>query len=175
MKRDVRIRPFPTVLAAGLGLLLAACSAGAAATPSAPLGSATATPAATTAVSTAAPPSQAPGATPAAVNRQVSELDNGQTVAVPLGSTVTLVLHNTYWQVQGSSNPAILDLVSGPTTVGAAPGACIPGAGCGTVTAVFRAIAPGHPTITAARTTCGEALRCTGTAGAYEVTIAIGR
>jgi hypothetical protein len=45
--------------------------------------------------------------------------------------------------------------------------------GCGTVTAVFRAVAPGSATITASRTTCGEALLCTGSAGAYEVTIVV--
>jgi hypothetical protein len=143
-----------TVVLAGLGLLLAACSAGSVATPSAPIASSV-------------------GATPAATtsDRQVSEADNGRSVAVTVGSEVTLLLGNTYWQVQGSSDPAVLALVSGPTASPAGPLACVPGAGCGTVTAVFHALAPGHATITASRTTCGEALMCTGSAGAYEVTI----
>jgi hypothetical protein len=146
-----------TVAVVTLGLLLAACSAGSAATPSAPIASSV-------------------GATPAATasNRQVGEADNGRTVSVTVGSEVTLLLGNTYWQVQGSSDPAVLALVSGPTASSAGLTACVPGAGCGTVTAVFRALAPGEATITAGRTTCGEALMCTGTAGAYKVTIVVG-
>jgi hypothetical protein len=141
----------------GLGLLLAACSAGSLVTPSAPIAASV-------------------GATPAATpfDRQVGEADNGGTVSVAVGSKVTLLLRNTYWQVQGSSDPAVLALVSGPTASAAGPLVCVPGAGCGTVTAVFVALAPGRATITASRTTCGEALMCTGTAGAYEVSVVIG-
>jgi hypothetical protein len=84
------------------------------------------------------------------------------------------VLTSTYWQVLGSSDPAVLALVTGPTSSGAAMTACVPGAGCGTVTTVFHALASGRASITAARTTCGEAMRCTGTAGAYAVTIVVG-
>jgi hypothetical protein len=217
MYRIMGIRARATVLLAGLGLLLAACSAGGAATSSAPAELATPTMTATAAgsegasagpASSAAPTSipatilaaatptaaatphpapatpkpapRTPTPTPAAsltaaVNRGVSEPDSGHTVTVPLGSTVTLVLHNTYWQVQGSSDPGVLALVSGPITSGAGPVACIPGAGCGTVTTVFRAVAPGEARITAARASCGEALQCIGTAGAYSVTIVVER
>jgi hypothetical protein len=150
--------PLRTTLATvGIGLLLAACSAAVAFPPSAPTPSPTATPAATSS------------------NRPVSEADNGHSVTVPVGSEVTLLLGNTYWQVVGSSDPAVLVLVSGPTASPAGFTACVPGAGCGTVSAVFRAVAPGRATITAGRTTCGEALNCTGSAGAYEVTIVVGR
>jgi hypothetical protein len=120
-----------------------------------------------------APQTHAPAPTQAA-NMQVGEPENGHSVAVLVGSEVTLVLHNTYWEVQGSSDPAILALVSGPVTSAAGPIACIPGSGCGTVTAVFRAVAPGRATITASRTSCGETLQCIGTAGAYEVTVVVG-
>jgi hypothetical protein len=118
-------------------------------------------------------PTVAPATSQAApvTDRTVSEPDNDQRVKVALGATVTLVLHSTYWQVQGSSDPMVLALVGGPTASAAGPTACVPGAGCGTVTAVFDAVAPGRATITAGRTTCGEALLCTGSAGAYEVTI----
>jgi hypothetical protein len=141
------------VVLIGLGLLLAACSVGSVATPSA----------------------SSPGATPAAStsNQQVNEADNGQTVTVTVGSFVTLQLGNTYWQVAASSDSAVLVLASGPTASGAGPSACLPGMGCGTVTAVFRAVAPGSATVSASRTTCGEALLCTGSAGAYEVTIVV--
>lgn len=84
------------------------------------------------------------------------------------------MLHNTYWQVQGSSDPAVLAMVSGPVTSGAGPIACIPGTGCGTVTAVFRATSPGSATMTASRTSCGEALQCVGGAGSFEITIVVG-
>ncbi len=143
-----------TVVLMGLGLMLAACSAGGSAPPSTPLPS----------------PVEA---TPVASGSdlQIDETNNGGSVAVAVGSEVTLKLGSTYWQVQGSSDPAVLALVPGPTTPGAAPMACVPGAGCGTVTAVFRALAPGSATITASRTTCGEALLCTGAAGTYKVTV----
>ena len=201
------------ILVAGIGFLLAACSAGMGAATLAPAASPVAMPTAvspapaetqtsstplassTTAgatnppttppparptaapsppIATPVPATRTPTATSAAtVNHQVSEPDNGRIVTVPVGSTVTLVLHNTYWQVQGSSDAAVLKLVSGPTASGAGPSACIPGSGCGTVTATFRAVAPGSATVTAARASCGEALRCTGTAGAYAVTIVV--
>jgi hypothetical protein len=138
-----------------LGLVLGAC-AGGSTTPSVrPVGPVEATPAAT------------------AANRPITEADNGRSVTVMVGSEVTLQLGNTYWQVQDSSNPAVLALVSAPTASGAGMTACVPGAGCGRVTAVFRAVAPGRATITASRTTCGEALLCTGSAGAYAVTIVV--
>jgi hypothetical protein len=156
MKRHALTKSRSAVVLIGLGLLLAACSVGVAATPSTPIFSPTATPGATTSL------------------RQVSEADNGRSVTVPVGSEVTVVLGNTYWQIAGSSDPAVLVLVSGPTASAAGMTACVPGAGCGTASAVFRAVAPGRATITASRTTCGEALRCTGTAGVYEVTIVVG-
>ena len=153
MKRSSSGSVLTGFLLIGLGLLLAACSVGSVATPSA----------------------SSPGATPAASasNQRVDEADNGQTVTVTVGSFVTLQLGNTYWQVAASSDPAVLVLASGPTASGGGPSACLPGMGCGTVTAVFRAREPGHATVTASRTTCGEALLCTGSAGAYEVTIVV--
>jgi hypothetical protein len=86
---------------------------------------------------------------------------------------VTRQLGNTYWMIGASSDPTVLALVSGPTASGAAPSACLPGMGCGTVTAVFHALKPGQATISASRTTCGEALLCTGSAAVYEVTIIV--
>jgi hypothetical protein len=135
----------------GLVLLLAGCTVGSYASPSGQ--------------------SASPAPTPS--NLHVNEADNGHTVTVGVGSEVSLQLANTYWMIQPSSDPVVLALVSGPTTSGAAPSACLPGMGCGIVTATFRALTPGQATITASRTTCGEALLCTGSAGAYEVTIAV--
>jgi len=153
MIRHMATRARLGALLVGLALLLAACATGVA---SAPVASQTAAP------------------TPAPSNAHVTQADNGRTLAVPVGSEVTLELGSTYWQVGDSSDPAVLALVSGPNASAAAMGACVPGGGCGTVTAVFRALAPGRATITASRTTCGEAMRCTGTDGAYEVTVVVG-
>ena len=148
-----------TLLLVALVLSVAACTGVAAAPTAAPT----------------ALPTAAPTAAPSPVERTVTEADNGTTVTVPAGSTVTLVLANTYWQVQGSSDAKVLAPVSGPT-VSAPPmgGSCVPGSGCGTVTAVFHAVAAGHASILASRTTCGEAMLCQGTAGAYQVTIVVG-
>jgi hypothetical protein len=132
----------------GLVLLLAACSVGPGGVPS--------------------------GSSPTPAGTAISEADNGHTVNVAVGSEITLQLGNTYWQIQPSSDPAVLAIESGPTASGAAPTACLPGMGCGSVAATFRALSEGQATITASRTSCGEALLCTGSAGAYEVTIVVG-
>lgn len=139
------------ILPIGLAFAAAACSVGPAGATSGP------------SPSTAALPS----------NEQVTEADNGQTVTVTVGSEITLTLGNTYWTIEASSDPAVLTLESGPTTSGTAPSSCLPGMGCGEVTAAFRALAPGQATITASRTTCGEALLCTGSAGAFAVNIVV--
>lgn len=114
------------------------------------------------------------GSSPTPTNTAISEADNGHTVTIAVGSEITLQLGNTYWQIEPSSDPAVLALVSGPTASGAVPSACLPGMGCGSVTATFRGLTEGQATISASRTTCGEALLCTGSAAAYEVTIVVG-
>lgn len=104
---------------------------------------------------------------------EIGEANKDQSLAISVGATVTLVLHNIYWKVQGSSNPAVLALVGPPVYSGAGPIACIPGTGCGTLTASFKAVAPGSAVIFASRTSCGEALQCTGGAGTFEVTVVV--
>ena len=203
MNQRLNMRTGPAGLLAGVAIALVACSAGggaspggpaitsprasssqkspgtaASASPSVPAASDAGAAGPTTSVTaapaaaTATPPGSAAGtASPAAA--EVTETDNGKTLVTQVGSDVKLVLHNTYWQVLGSSNPAVLSLVSGPTYSGAGPIACIPGSGCGTVTAIFRAVAPGRAIVTASRTTCGEVLPCPSSAGSYEVTIVV--
>ncbi len=146
-----------------LALLLAACAAGVASPP------ATVTSAPTVPVATSSATR-----VPSVSSDLVTETDNGRTLTVSVGSELTLELGSTYWQVADSSDPAVLATVSGPTAATAGVGACVPGGGCGRITAVFRALAPGRAVITASRTSCGEALACTGTAGAYEVTVVVG-
>lgn len=167
-------------LLAGLAVLLIACVGGvgsspvAQTTPSVEVSLAPSGP--SYAISPPDAPSTSPGLpaqTASPAGSPVTESDNGRSVVVRVGSDVKLVLHNTYWQISKSSDPAVLALVAGPDYSGAGPISCIPGTGCGTVTAVFRAIAPGQATVTASRTSCGEVLACTGSAGAYRVTFVV--
>jgi hypothetical protein len=179
-------------LLAGLAVLFAACVGGAGSSPTAPATSspgASVPPSASTAsapetvegppsysvspaISTPAPPVP-PAQTAAAAGSPVTEADNGRSLTVHVGSEVTLVLHSTYWQISKSSDSAVLGLVSGPTYSAAGTISCIPGTGCGTVTTVFRALTPGQATVTASRSSCGEVLACTGTAGAFHVTFVV--
>ena len=102
-----------------------------------------------------------------------SEADRGHTISVSSGDIVVVVLHSTYWQLAPLTGGALQ--AGGPPAV--APGkpkGCVPGQGCGTVTQTFHALAAGRAVITAARTSCGEAMRCTGSNGSYQLTVVVG-
>lgn len=101
----------------------------------------------------------------------VTESDNGRMVAVAHGNEVLVTLHSTYWSLQPIANPTVLALLGGPQVTPA--GGCVPGAGCGTVTARYQALAPGQATITATRQSCGEALSCSPSAGTFRVTVVV--
>ena len=100
------------------------------------------------------------------------DADNGHALSVHVGDHLQVVLGSTYWQLSGSSDPAVLRPSSQPT-VSPQPGGCVPGGGCGTVSARFEAVAPGRADVTASRTSCGEALACTGAQGSYRVTVVV--
>ena len=104
---------------------------------------------------------------------QVSESDAGTTVRVTVGSTLVVVLHSTYWGFASPSNTAVLRQVGGVTTVPVLPPACVPGGGCGTVSVTYQAAAAGQSEISASRTTCGEALQCTGNGGSYSLQVVV--
>jgi cytoskeletal protein RodZ len=126
----------------------------------------TPTPARTTPA--ASPPAQA-----VAVNGTVAVADanDGQTVTLHPGEHLLVALASTYWQIQPSSDPSVLRADGSPAT-SPSPG-CVPGAGCGTAAATFTAVAPGHATVVATRTSCGEAMRCQGSAGHYQVQVVV--
>jgi hypothetical protein len=131
-----------------------------------------------TSVPTAAPstlvlPASPPASAPPLAGPQITETDNGHTLRIHAGSELKLILHNTYWQIVGSSSTAVLAPVGAAVYSGAGLISCIPGSGCGTVTQVFRAAGLGQATLTASRTSCGEVLQCTGTAGSFKVTIVV--
>lgn len=95
---------------------------------------------------------------------------NGTSVEIHGGDSVKVILASTYWTVQGSSNERILRS-DGTAKVVPQLSGCVPGQGCGTVTATFTGLGVGTATIVAMRTVCGEALRCNGANGHYLVTV----
>ena len=92
-----------------------------------------------------------------------SEAQSGSTLTLQRGDTLTVTLHSTYWTIDGSSDSAVLTAQGPAVTQGDPPSShrCVPGGGCGTVTQNFAAVGTGTADVTANRTTCGEALRCT--------------
>jgi hypothetical protein len=108
----------------------------------------------------------------AAVTIAASDAENGRTMTVRVGDRVSVVLDSTYWSFAGSSNAGVM-APAGRPSVSPMPSGCVPGGGCGTVTATFLTIAPGSAQVSASRTTCGEALRCTGSAGSYRLIVEV--
>lgn len=88
---------------------------------------------------------------------EVTDADNGQTITVSIGTIVDVVFSADNWNIQPSSNPAVLAMSGGPVQHQTQ---CIPGGTCGTTTAEFVAKQTGTATISATRTYCGEAIRC---------------
>jgi len=117
----------------------------------------------------------------AATAISVSEKNINQVVLVKVGTQVSLTLHSMYWnlakQAKSSSltakgAPILKPILPGPS----APHGCsIAGSGCGTQTWRFVASKVGTVHLIATRTTCGEAMRCTGTNGRFEVTVKVAR
>jgi hypothetical protein len=104
----------------------------------------------------------------------VSDADSGTTITVHRGATVKLTLHSTYWNVAGSSNANVLR-ERGKPVVKPTMAHCVPGGGCGTVSASFVAVATGSADITASRTTCGEAMMCAPAQASYAVHVVVVR
>ena len=155
-KRQTR---FIAVLVAAVGLV-GACSVSGTSSGSESSSAATAeivTPSATMPIPSASV-TGSPSVGPEAI--ELTEDDRGQTVAVKVGTMITVVLHSTYWSPATTSAAAIVAPAAAPTVVPASPGTCLPGIGCGIVTSTFVASAPGVAVLTASRTVCGEALNC---------------
>jgi hypothetical protein len=131
-----------------------------------PMGSSTPTPAKTT-------PAASPSAQAVVQNgtAAVTDANDGQTVTLHVGNHLQVALASTYWQFQPSSDASVLRAEGSPAA-SRSPG-CVPGAGCGTVAVTFTAVAPGHATVVATRTSCGEAMACQGSAGHYQVEVVV--
>lgn len=96
--------------------------------------------------------------------------DNGRTFQLHVGDRLEVRLGSTYWTVKGSSNPGVL-VAEGPMVVSPSPSGCVPGGGCGTVAVTFDVVGAGTADVTASRTSCGEAMGCTGSEGSYRITV----
>lgn len=82
------------------------------------------------------------------------------------------MLGSTYWRVAGSSDSAVLREEGEPRYAGR-PSGCVPGEGCGTVTATFDAAGAGRASVRASRASCGEAMACRGESGSYQVAVVV--
>ena len=87
-----------------------------------------------------------------------------------------MTLPTTYWTIQGSSDAQALVAIGDPVASPAPVDSCHFG-GCtalgGTTAQTFRAVAPGTATVTASRTTCGEAMGCVGVNGQCQLTVEV--
>jgi len=114
-----------------------------------------------------------------ATSKSLSETNRNQVASVKIGSQISLTLHSMYWTLAKQSKtssltakgaPVLKPIFPGPT----APHGCsIAGSGCGTQTWKFVASKVGTTHLIATRTTCGEAMRCTGTNGRFEVSVKV--
>jgi hypothetical protein len=113
--------------------------------------------------------STSPATVPGGGTHQLDERANGTTVHVSLGDTVVVTLHSTYWSFVPTDGLALQPVSTQTATGSACPH--VPGSGCGTVTVTFNVGHVGTSTLRAHRSSCGEALRCTGSAGDWSVTV----
>jgi hypothetical protein len=111
----------------------------------------------------------ATGQPPATVT--VTDKGNGSTVTLVIGQRLRLVLSSTYWQLQDSSDQSVLRTDVRPFVSPQA--GCVPGAGCGTAIGTYVAVAPGQVEVKATRTSCGEAMACTGTEGLFTLRVIV--
>ena len=122
--------------------------------------------------SKAVPPPPVTTTTVAApVTLTLTDTDSGRTVTVPDGSTVIVKLAADNWTIHDSSDPAVLAMQGAPAQQRADCG--YPGGTCGSTRATFRADSAGRATVTAGRSYCGEAIRCTPKTGAWSVTVVV--
>jgi hypothetical protein len=136
--------------------------------------SSTTTPASPTTTAATRSPSTTAATRPAASGTiQLTDKDDGTTTVVTKATTIVVVLTSTYWGFPNPPNAAVLQQVGAVTVVPSPLGSCVPGGGCGTASATYKAVGTGQAKITASRTTCGEGLLCTGTRGMYSVTVSV--
>lgn len=106
----------------------------------------------------------------------VTQADNGKTISVPAGDEVLLVLYSTYWQKPAASNASVLTAMTKPR-IAPPPmpldSICspVPGSGCGLKVYAYNAASVGSTVISTSRSSCGEAMACTGSNAKYSATV----
>jgi hypothetical protein len=99
---------------------------------------------------------------------------NGQSVQIRAGEVLRVTLDTTAWTFAPPSDQSVLQ-PQGEAVVSPVPkGQCFPGMNCGTTTARFKAMKAGTASVTATRLSCGEARRCVGAEGQYQVSVIVG-
>lgn len=103
---------------------------------------------------------------------QVTDTDSGATVQARVGDDIVVTLHSTYWHLADPSS-GVLVAVGSPATQAGGPSCSttVPGSGCGTIRTDYRVAQAGSAHLRADRTSCGEAMRCTGSQGRWSVTV----
>jgi hypothetical protein len=109
---------------------------------------------------------------PKAVTKTVTDRDKGTTVTLHVGDRLKVVLASTYWTIHESPKSSVLRTDGGQVTTPESK-RCVPGGGCGTASRMFAAVGKGTTTVSASRTTCGEALLCTGGSGKFRVSVVV--
>lgn len=115
-------------------------------------------------------PGSHPAAAPGPTRVLVGQTDNGRKITVRNHSTVVVRLASTYWRFGRTDAGNALRQVRVDTH---ARGGGVPGAGRGTVVAVYRAVSAGMAVVAAERTSCGEALRCAPAQSRFRVTVLV--
>lgn len=106
----------------------------------------------------------APAAAPAAVT--VGDDQDHKAVTLHQGDTLTVTLGSTAWVIDAARSP-VLTTAGEQVVKVTRPGPGAPG----TVSRSFTAASAGDTTVTASRTSCGEALKCNDEQAAYVVTV----
>lgn len=120
--------------------------------------------------------SSTPGGTTSATGATVvvHNADKGHTVTLHPGQTLQVVLTGGYWPTPTSSSASVLKQSGAPTLASPSPGhGCPPGVGCRAQQTEFVAVAAGTATVSATRTNCGEAMRCTDANGKFDITVVV--
>ena len=119
---------------------------------------------------TSGQPTASNGTSDAAVS--ATDRENGHTIALLRGQRLRVELSNTHWQFQDSSDRSVLRLDGVPQLSPQTSG-CAAYVGCGTATATYIGVAAGRAIVTATRTSCGEAMGCTGSNARYSLNVVV--
>ncbi len=93
----------------------------------------------------------------------------GHTLAAHPNDVIEVRLDSTYWRFHRVTG----GVLSSGTFV-SRPEHGPPGVGAGTMIATFRALKSGTAHVSAARASCGEALRCVGGQNSFTLTVVVG-